>query len=180
MVEKEAKIGKNVKFWHPELSNIGICEIGDNTVIHAGVHIHDGVKIGKNCQIEANVFIPTGVTIEDNVFVGPGTIFTNDPRLLDIPRSEWKPTPTLVKAGAKIGAGARILAGVTIGKKALIGMGAVLLKSVGDWEIWVGHPAKFTLKHTFDRNEESESVMAQFKPEPEQDFSHLNGDHFLN
>lgn len=169
MIEEWAQIGKNVKFWHPELSNIGKCFIGDDCVIHAGVHIHDYVKIGKGCQIEAQAFIPTGVTLEDEVFVGPGVIFTNDPKLdqTSYQKGDWKPTPTLVKKGAKIGAGARILAGVTIGEGALVGMGAVVLKDVPDWECHVGSPAKF-YKHM------------KFLPEAEQDLSHLEQDHFLN
>jgi UDP-2-acetamido-3-amino-2,3-dideoxy-glucuronate N-acetyltransferase len=170
MIEKYAKIGERVKFWHAELSNIGICEIGDDSVIHAGVHIHDYVRIGKHCQIEAQSFIPTGVTLEDEVFVGPGVIFTNDPKLnkTGSAKGDWQPTKTLVKKGAKIGAGARILAGVTIGNGAVVGMGAVVLEDVPDYHVVVGSPAKFI-------------KTVKYEPEPEeQDFSHLNNDHFTD
>lgn len=150
----ESIIKNGVRYWHPELSNIGDCSIGENTVIHAGVHIHDGVVIGKNCQIEAQAFIPTGVFLADEVFVGPGVIFTNDPKLNQTGslKGDWEPTPTVVKRGAKIGAGARILAGVSIGKNAIVGMGAVLLESVPDNTVYVGNPAKCirTNEPTFD------------------------------
>ena len=135
-----------IKYWHKKLSNISKkARIEDGTVIHAGVHIHDEVIIGKNCQIEANVYIPNGVTIEDEVFIGPGVIFTNDPKL-NIPRDIWKPVPTLIKEKAKIGAGAMIKAGITIGQYSIIGTGSVVLKDVPAYEIWVGNPAKFIKK----------------------------------
>lgn len=168
MIEPKATIGKNVRFWHPELSNIGECVIGDRTVIHAGVHIHDRVVIGKDCQIEAQAFIPTGVVMGNEVFVGPGVIFTNDPKLnqTGTQKGDWEPTLTLVDSGAKIGAGARILAGVKIGKGALVGMGAVVLKDVPDYEVHVGNPAAFI------------KSISPYQPEVEQDFAHLNNDHF--
>lgn len=132
---------RGVKYWSPHLSNISEkAEIGEGSVIHAGVHIHDEVKIGINCQVEAGVFIPNGVTLGKAVFVGPGVIFTNDPDMR-VKREEWEPTPTVIKSGVHIGAGAMILAGVTIGAGATIGMGAVVLKDVPPGEVWVGNPA---------------------------------------
>jgi len=132
----------NVKFWYKETSNISdLSEIGDGTVIHSHVSIHNEVKIGKNCQIEAYVFIPNGVTLEAGVFIGPHVCFTNDPRL-DTSRGEFKPTSTLVKKNAKIGANATIRAGVTIGEGAVIGCGSVVLNDIPASQIWVGNPAK--------------------------------------
>ena len=132
---------KQRKLWHPHLSNISPkAHIGEGTVIHAGVHIHE-VIIGKNCQIEAQVFIPNGVTIEDEVFIGPHTCFTNDPTL-NAKRESWEPTPTIVKKGAKIGANATIRAGVTIGENSIIGCGSVVLKNVPEGETWAGNPAR--------------------------------------
>lgn len=135
-------INQPFKTWRPDLSNISPkAHIGEGTIIHAGVHIHEEVMIGRKCKIEAMVFIPNGVTLEDEVFIGPGTIFTNDPDMSDMSDS-WKPTPTLVKKGAKIGANATIRAGVTIGECAIIGCGSVVLKDVPSGETWAGVPAK--------------------------------------
>lgn len=89
-------------------------------------------------------FLPDGVTLEDDVFIAPGVIFTNDPKL-DVKGKEcWK--DTVVKKGAKIGAGAMIRAGVTIGEGAIVGMGAVVLNDVPAGEIHAGNPAKFIKK----------------------------------
>lgn len=126
--------------YKPELSNIGI-SIPESCTIHSHVWIGDDVRIGENVKIQAFAFIPNGVTIEDDVFIGPHVCFTNDPKMDIVPRGEFKPTAILVKRGARIGANASIRAGVTIGECAIIGMGAVVLKDVGDGETWVGNPA---------------------------------------
>ena len=131
-----------VKFWHPHLSNISPkAQIGDGTVVHAGVHIHDEVVIGKNCQIQAGALLFNGVTLEDEVFIGPGAIITNDPKL-DTPRENWKATPTLIKKGSKIGAGAIIRAGVTIGENVIVGAGSVVLRDLEVNGVYVGNPAR--------------------------------------
>lgn len=131
--------GDKVKYYKPETCNISNkCKIGEGTVIHSHVSIHDLVTIGKNCKIEAYVFIPNGVTIEDNVFVGPHVCFTNDKDLTE----PFKISPTLVKQGAKIGAGAVIRAGTVIGENTIIGMGSIVLNNIPRGETWVGNPAR--------------------------------------
>jgi len=132
------KVGKGTKVWHPELSNIGACEIGENCRIHSHVWIGDGVKIGNNVKIQAFSFIPVGVTIEDNVFIGPRVTFTNDKK----PPSggtHWK--ETLVRRGASLGASVTVLPGVTIGENAMIGAGAVVTKDIPDNVVACGVPA---------------------------------------
>lgn len=133
-------IGKNTKVWHEEHSNIHPqSKIGANCRIHSHVWIGQNVAIGDNCKVQAFTFIPDGVTIEDNVFIGPRATFTNDKN----PPSHGKAwTPTLVKSGAVIGAGAVILPGLTIGENAVIGAGAVVTKSVAAHDVVVGNPAR--------------------------------------
>ena len=117
----------------------GNYKIGKGTKIGAFVEIGNGVTIGKNCKIQAFAYIPPGVAIEDNVFIGPHVCFTNDKR--PAIGAEWQIQPTLVKMGAVIGANATILPGITIGKNAVVGAGAIVTKSVPDGETWVGNPA---------------------------------------
>jgi len=128
------------KIYEPQTSNISrIARLGDYCKIHSHVSIHDDVSIGNNCKIEAYVFIPNGVTIQDNCFIGPHVCFTNDRSL----KEPFEISRTLVKQGAKIGANSSILAGVTIGKNSIVGMGSVVLKDIPDSELWVGNPASF-------------------------------------
>ncbi len=144
-------------------------EIGPATRIWAYTHILAGARIGQNCNIGDHCFIEAGVTIGDNttikngnmlwegltleagVFVGPHVFFTNDlyPRSPRLPQAalryqhkdNWL-APTLVKEGASLGAGAVILAGVTIGQYALVGAGSVVTKDVPPYALVVGNPAR--------------------------------------
>ncbi len=137
MVNPKCKVGFNTHFWHPELSNIGECEIGDGCIIHSHVWIGDGVKIGNHVRIQAFAFIPPGVTIEDGAFIGPRATFLNDKHP---PSDDWQ--ETLVKQGARIGGGAVILPGVIIGEFALVGAGAVVTADVPQLTTVVGSPAR--------------------------------------
>jgi len=120
--------------------NLYGCRIGQDCKIAAYVEVQRGVVIGDRCKIEAFAFIPTGVTIEDEVFIGPHVVFTNDlhPRAV----GEWSVTPTVVRKGASIGAGAVIVCGVTIGEGALVGAGAVVTRDVPPGATVVGNPAR--------------------------------------
>ena len=119
-IYKSAKLGKNV--------SVGMfSEIGENVVIG------DNVRIGASC------FIPEGVTIESDCFIGPHTIFSNDKFPMSR-KEQWE--KTVVKQGAKIGAGCCLLPGIIIGKEVLIGMGSTVTKSVPDYQVWAGNPAK--------------------------------------
>ena len=131
------KYGKGTKFWCKDLSNIGKCTIGSNCTIHSHVWIGDRVKIGDRCRIQAFTFIPTGVRIGNDVFLGPRVTFTNDKHP---PSPEW--LITTVADGVSIGAGAVLLPGISIGKNAKIGAGAVVTKDVPEGETWIGNPAK--------------------------------------
>lgn len=144
MISAQSKIDPNVKFWYPEFSNIGACEIGERGIIHSHVWIGDGVKIGKAVRIEAFTFIPPGVRIEDGVFIGPRVTFTNDKYPPSPSKEDWK--ETLVKEGASLGAGVVVLPGVTIGRHAVVGAGSVVTKNVPDGETWVGNPAHRLIK----------------------------------
>lgn len=139
-----------------------ICEsknIGDDTSIWAFVHILPGAIIGKDCNICDGVFIENdviigdrvtikcgvqiwdGIRLENDVFVGPNATFTND----SFPRSKHYPSKfekTLVCEGASIGANATLLPGIVIGKKAMVGAGAVVTRSVPPNAIVIGNPAK--------------------------------------
>lgn len=116
----------------------GNTKIGKNTQIGEYVEIGNAI-VGNNCSIQAFSYICEGVTIGNNVFIGPRVTFTND-KYPPSPKKKWK--KTLVSDGAKIGAGAIILPGITIGKNAVIGAGAVVTKNVSADTVVVGNPAR--------------------------------------
>lgn len=146
-IATDVLLGSNVKIPHPDLVNLYGCKIGDDTKIAAFVEIQKGVTVGDRCKISSHIFICEGVTIEDDVFVGHGVTFINDP----YPRAtvdgrlqtdaDWTAIPTRVRLGASIGSNATIMCGLTIGQHALVGAGAVVTRDVPDYAIVAGVPA---------------------------------------
>jgi acetyltransferase-like isoleucine patch superfamily enzyme len=115
------------------------------------VYVDSGAVVGNQVKLQNRVSIYRGVTLEDGVFVGPHATFTNDlyPRAVTpdgVPVSEedWLPVETLVKYGASIGAGAVILPGVTVGRWAMVGAGAVVTHDVPDHGLVRGCPARLS------------------------------------
>lgn len=135
-IGKNVKLGEDVTFWH--FTYIGDnTEIGDGTKIGSLAHVDYNVKIGKRCKIEGMVYIPPMTVIGNNVFVGPGVIFTNDP----FPMSP-KMVGVKVEDGAIICAGAMLKAGITVGRDSIIGFGSVVTKDVPPGKVAYGNPAR--------------------------------------
>ena len=140
VIDEGTTVGKGTKIWHFSHILTG-SKIGNNCNIGQNVVIGPGVTLGSNCKIQNNVSVYKGVTLEDSVFCGPSMVFTNvyNPRAEISKMDEAR--PTLVKRGATIGANATIVCGITIGKYAFIGAGAVVNKDVPDHSLLVGNPA---------------------------------------
>jgi len=150
-ITNDVKLGKNVTIYN--FVNLYGCEIDDGSKIGTFVEIQKNVKVGKNCKIQSHTFICEGVTIEDDVFIGHGVMFINDKHPASTNSDgtqktelDWTCTPTVIKKGSSIGSNATILCGITIGKKALIGAGAVVTKDVPSHATVVGNPAKILNK----------------------------------
>ncbi|MGI9065418.1 MAG: acyltransferase [Pyrinomonadaceae bacterium] len=148
-IASDVLLGKDVRIFQPDLVNLYGCTIEAETKIGAFVEIQKNAVIGARCKISSHTFICEGVTIEDEVFIGHGVMFTNDP----YPRAvnedgtlqtevDWTVVQTRVKRRAAIGSNATIMAGVTIGEHALVGAGAVVTRDVADYEIVAGVPAR--------------------------------------
>jgi UDP-2-acetamido-3-amino-2,3-dideoxy-glucuronate N-acetyltransferase len=141
IIDDAVEIGAGTKIWH--FSHIlGDTRIGENGNIGQNVVIGPSVSVGKNCKIQNNVSVYKGVTLEDGVFCGPSMVFTN----IYNPRAEIRKMdqvrPTLVKHGATLGANSTIVRGVTIGRYAFVGAGAVVNRNVPDHALVVGNPGK--------------------------------------
>lgn len=143
VIDPGCQIGEGTKIWHFShiMSN---CTIGQQCSIGQNVVISPEVSIGNRVKIQNNVSVYTGVICEDDVFLGPSAVFTNviNPRSAIIRKDKYK--PTLVQKGATIGANATIICGITLGKYAFIGAGAVVTKNVPDYALVVGNPARQT------------------------------------
>lgn len=141
VVDDGAIIGQGSKIWH--FSHLmGTSEIGSNCNIGQNVFVGSRVTIGSNVKVQNNVSIYEGVEVADDVFLGPSMVFTNvtNPRSTIERKDAFK--KTIVKKGATIGANATILCGIVIGEYAFIGAGAVVTKSVKDYELIIGNPSK--------------------------------------
>jgi UDP-2-acetamido-3-amino-2,3-dideoxy-glucuronate N-acetyltransferase len=150
IVEKGVEIGAGSSIW----DNVHIRHstyIGEECIVGEKTYIAYGVKIGNRVKINAFVYICNAVTIEDGVMISAGTIFTNDrfPRATTSDLKQLRTSdpdehtlPTLIREGATIGAGCTIGNDLAIGRFAMIGMGSLVTKSVPDFHLAIGHPAK--------------------------------------
>jgi len=136
-VSDEAKIGNGSIIWHySQIMEHAI--IGEKCIIGQNAFVASGVKIGHRVKMQNNISVYNGVEIEDDVFIGPSAVL--NPRAHVERKSEFR--STLIKKGSSIGANATILCGVTIGDYAMVGAGSVVTKSVKNYELVVGNPAK--------------------------------------
>ncbi len=150
LIEDGVEIGDGTAVW----DNVHVrspARIGRECIIGEKSYIAYGVTIGNRVKINAYVYICTAVTIEDGVMISAGTTFTNDryPRATTPDLSRLRPSDpdedtetTLVRAGATIGARTVIGPGLTIGRFAMVGMGSVVTRTVPDFHLVAGLPAR--------------------------------------
>src|SRR5947208_11980260 len=136
-VSSTAQIGAGTHIWR-QVYVREHARIGESCNIGKGVYIDAHVHIGSNVKIQNHVSLFEGVTLEDGVFVGPHVCFTNDllPRAITPDgklkiADDWVITPTLVKYGASIGAGAVIVCGIPFGRFGLEVEGSLVQGMVG-------------------------------------------------
>ena len=147
-IAADVVLGERVAIYHRDLVNLYGCRVGDDTKIGSFVEIQKGAVIGSRCKVSSHTFICERVTVEDEVFIGHGVMFINDPR----PRAtsdgrlqtedDWRVVPTRICRGASIGSGAAILCGVTVGERAMVGAGAVVTRDVEPGATVAGVPAR--------------------------------------
>jgi acetyltransferase-like isoleucine patch superfamily enzyme len=150
LIEEGVEIGPGTRVW----DNVHIrrgARIGRDCIVGEKTYVACDVEIGDLVKINALVYICAGVTIERGVMVSAGTIFTNDryprattPELDALLTSEVteETLSTRVREGATLGAGCRIGPGLTLGRFTMVGMGTVVTRSVPDFHLVVGNPAR--------------------------------------
>ncbi len=141
VVDQPCEIGAGTKIWH--YSHIlKRAKIGDSCIFGQNCHVAEGVIIGNNVKVQNNVSIYAGTVVEDDVFLGPSCVLTN----VTNPRSEVNRhslyEATIIRRGATVGANATIVCGIKLGRYCFIGAGAVVAKSVPDYALMVGNPAR--------------------------------------
>jgi len=147
-VADDAVLGPGTKVWHLAQVREGAI-IGADCILGKGAYVGEGVRIGDRVKIQNGASIYPGATLEDGVFVGPHVCFTNDryPRAINADGTlkaagDWELGTILVQTGASIGAGAVLMAGITIGRWALVGAGSVVMHDVPDYGLVAGNPAR--------------------------------------
>ena len=140
MIDINVIVGENVVFFHPELSNVYGCTIGDDVEIGPFVEIQKGAIIYNNVKICSHSFICEDAIIRQHTFIGHGVMFCN----VRYPLKGWPilSEPPIIGAFASIGTGAVILPGVNVGHGAIIGAGAVVARDVPALAIAAGNPAR--------------------------------------
>ena len=141
IIDDGAKIGTGSRIWQW----VHVCagaKIGSNVSLGQNVFVGNKVIIGDKCKIQNNVSVYDNVYLDEGVFCGPSMVFTNvyNPRSLIERKDEYQ--DTFVKKGATLGANCTIVCGITVGKFAFIGAGAVVNKNVPDYALMVGVPSK--------------------------------------
>jgi acetyltransferase-like isoleucine patch superfamily enzyme len=141
-------IEPGVLIFHPE--NVSI---GDDVYVGHGAMLKGYYKnemvIGRGTWIGQGCFFHSagGIRIGANVGVGPQVkIFTSwhieEGRGKPILHSKIEFAPVMVEDDVDLGIGTTVMPGVTIGRGAQIGAGAVITRDVPAYEVWIGVPAR--------------------------------------
>ena len=150
IVEDDVQLGNGTSVWDNAHIRTGT-RIGEQCIVGGKTCIAYAVEIGNRVKINAMVFICHGVTLEDGVMISAGTVFTNDrfPRATTPDLQSLQPSEpdehtllTRVCEGATIGAGCTIGSDLTIGRFAMVGMGSVVTRTVPDFHLVLGNPAR--------------------------------------
>jgi UDP-2-acetamido-3-amino-2,3-dideoxy-glucuronate N-acetyltransferase len=141
IVDDGAQLGEGTRVWHFAHVSAG-ARIGPGCSLGQNVFVANDVAIGRNVKIQNNVSVYDAVTLEDDVFCGPSMVFTNvfNPRAAVVRKAEYR--RTLVRQGATLGANCTIVCGITIGRHAFVGAGAVVNRDVPDYALMLGVPAR--------------------------------------
>lgn len=148
LVEEGASIGPGTRIWHQAQVRTR-ASIGERCIVGKGAFVDFDVTIGDDSKLQNYACVYHGVTLGRGVFIGPHVVFTNDmrpratsPDFTPLADGDWEVGRTNVDDGAAIGANCTILPGITIGRWAMIGAGAVVTRDVPPYALVIGSPAR--------------------------------------
>lgn len=144
-------------------------------------HLEMGVNsfINYDCIMLNNAMVKLG----DNVLVGPKVSFYTAMHPIDAKqREQWLvyAKPIIVEDNVWIGGSATILGGVTIGKNAIVGAGAVVTKDVEPNTIVVGNPARVLRKITAEDSKKFQEELAKQKDINKSEFNKMIAGQWYN
>jgi UDP-2-acetamido-3-amino-2,3-dideoxy-glucuronate N-acetyltransferase len=142
VIAEDVKIGRGTRMGNFVLIR-GPTHIGDDCVIGSYVDIEGDVTVGQFVSLQSSCYLTRGVIVEDEVFCGPRVTTMNDKRMTyrRASLSFVRASPRILRA-ARVGGGAVLLPGVTVGENALVGAGSVVTHDVPDGAIVLGNPAR--------------------------------------
>jgi len=116
--------------------------IGRGTIVGRGVTVENFCTVGRYCKLESECYITAYSTLEDRVFVAPGVVTSND-NFVGRTAERFKHFKGVtVRRGGRIGAGAILLPGITVGEDALVAAGSLVTRDVPPRTIVRGAPAR--------------------------------------
>ena len=116
--------------------------IGRGTIVGRGVTVENVCTVGRYCKLESECYITAYSTLEDRVFVAPGVVTSNDNYVGRTAERFKHFKGVTIRKGGRIGAGAVLLPGVTVGEDGLVAAGSLVTHDVPARTIVMGRPAK--------------------------------------
>jgi UDP-2-acetamido-3-amino-2,3-dideoxy-glucuronate N-acetyltransferase len=116
--------------------------VGAGTIIGRGVAIENKVTIGARCKIETGAYVTALSTIGDHCFIAPEVTFTNDRFVARTKERFLHHRGVTMERGARIGANATVLPGLTLGEDCLVAAASVVTRDVAPRTVVLGVPAR--------------------------------------
>lgn len=130
-------LGKNLRTGHSVLIREHVT-LGNNCVVGTQAILDGYIKVGNKSMIQSQCYVTQSVKIGNGVFIAPKCVFLDNKKMI----LGKGLSGVILEDYVRVGGGARILPGVTIGKYALIGAGAIVAKSVPPKAVAYGTPAE--------------------------------------